>query len=138
MKYNHFIALVKRVGNLRSDAEAEKASLAVLEIFASLLGEKKARNVAAQLPGELRMAMLQVKEHGPFPLPEFFRRIADKEGVPEPEAMAHAQAVLAMLQEAITEGELDSIYPELTPEYQEFLNQSAVAAKSTGHLFMYP
>jgi uncharacterized protein (DUF2267 family) len=53
----------------------------------------------------------------PFSLDGFFRRVSLREGVDLPQAIFHARMVISVLQEAISQGELDDIRSQLPPDY---------------------
>ena len=52
-----------------------------------------------------------------FNLDEFFNRVTDREGVDKPEAVFHARAVLEVLQEAVSPGQIEQIRHQLPGDY---------------------
>ena len=60
-----------------------------------------------------------------FALAEFYRRVADKEGVEESQAIRDARAVVLVLQDAVTTGEMDHIRDQLKGEYAELFGHKA-------------
>ncbi len=52
-----------------------------------------------------------------YTLDEFYRRVSDREGVDLPKAIFHARAVIEVLQEAISPGEIKDIRVQLPAEY---------------------
>ena len=59
---------------------------------------------------------------------EFYRRVAQKEGVSNDEAVRHARAVATVVHTAVTEGELDDIRSQLSDGYKELFGQSGASA----------
>ena len=58
-----------------------------------------------------------------FSVEEFFRRVAEKEGVDIEAASAHASAVMAVLGETIDEGELQDVREQLPQDFYHLLEQ---------------
>ena len=52
-----------------------------------------------------------------FPIEEFFERVSQREGVDVPKAIYHARAVIAVLYEAISPGEMADVRAQLPAEY---------------------
>lgn len=54
-----------------------------------------------------------------FSLEEFFKRVNERRdpGVDKPRAVYHARVVIEVLQEAVTEGEVDDVCSQLPAEY---------------------
>ena len=53
---------------------------------------------------------------------EFLRRVGEREGVNADTARNHASAVMTVLREAVTSGQLDDIRAQLPQEFTLFLN----------------
>jgi uncharacterized protein (DUF2267 family) len=66
---------------------------------------QRAEQPCDQLPLETADPLRGEDGRDSFSLAEFYRRIADKEGVEEPEAIRHARAVATVTEEAVTTGE---------------------------------
>ena len=55
-----------------------------------------------------------------FDVEEFYRRVADVEDLAEPaEARRHARAVAAGMKSALSEGELNDVLAQLSPDYDD-------------------
>lgn len=55
-------------------------------------------------------------------LEEFYNRVAARSDVGYPAAIKHSQAVIQVLQEAISRGELRDVLRELPDEYEELIS----------------
>lgn len=112
MKTSEFVSAVQHSARIPDHEHAEQAVRATL----SVLGERlsgEAADLAAQLPPELASALPTDGSVQRFGLPEFYERVADREGLgcgPE-QARQHARAVTAALREAVG------------PEYCQVLEQ---------------
>lgn len=131
MKHDEFIGQVQHRARLSSRGEAERATRATLETLAERLAGGEARDLAAQLPPEigdhLRGQWSDMGER--FSLAEFFRRVSLREGVDPPAAVFHARAVIEVLGEAVSQGELDDVRAQLPAEFDRLFE-----AGSTGHM----
>jgi uncharacterized protein (DUF2267 family) len=95
--YERFIEIVQQKAHVDREA-AEWAVRATLETLAERISPGERQDLAAQLPPELRPALLSVE--GPrqvFHVKEFLRRASQKERIKEPVAEEHARAVFAAL-----------------------------------------
>lgn len=120
MQHDEFIAQVKHRANLRTSGDAELATRATLETLAERLAGNEANNAAAQLPREIAQ-YLQHQYAGTgvrLSLDEFLQRISLREGVELPQAANHARAVMEVLTEAISPGEIEDIRTQLPPEFK--------------------
>ncbi len=118
MRYEEFVEKVQdRISPARPD-EAERAVAATLDTLADRLSHGEARDLAAQLPEELK-GVFQKAAGGAegFSLEEFYRRVAKKEGVSIDTATGQASAVMAVLGEAISDDELEDIRSQLPQEF---------------------
>lgn len=52
-----------------------------------------------------------------FNLEQFFQRVAERESADLPQAVHHARAVISVLQEAVTPGEVADVRAQLPDEY---------------------
>ena len=119
MKYEEFIAQVRRRADLASSEEAERATQATLETLAGRLRGNEAAQLAAQLPDEIGV-YLQPYYAGigdSYPLEDFFYRISQREGVAIEEATYHARVVCALLAEVVSVGEIDDVRAQLPPDF---------------------
>ena len=126
MQYDEFIARVQQRAGFSSPGEAVLATRATLETLGERLSRVAMRQFATQLPKELQEYVHQRPEGQIFALEEFFNRVGAREGVRGHQAIAHARAVVAVLCEAISPGEMADVRLELGPEYDALFvgNQS--------------
>lgn len=52
-----------------------------------------------------------------FGLTEFYGRVAEREGVDYPVTVHHARAVVSVVREAVTAGEIDDVREQLPDQY---------------------
>ena len=117
MHYAAFIDRVQRRAGCDSQEEAVRATHATLETLGERLSPREARQLAAELPHELRAYVLQRPAHQPFALEEFFHRVSARAGVRWHQAVSHARAVITVVGEAVSAGELEDVRTELAPDY---------------------
>src|SRR5215213_11467619 len=123
MKHDEFRKRVREVAELETNEEAERAIQATFETLRERLAGNEPNNLADQLPPEIAEPLRGNGGRDGFSLAEFYRRVADKEGVEEPEAIRHARAVATVVEEAVTTGEMDHVRDQLNPEYTELFGQ---------------
>lgn len=119
MKHDEFIGQVQHRARLSSRGDAERATSATLETLGERLAGGEAKDFASQLPPHLaKYALSGLAGMGErYTLDEFYRRVSDREGVDLPKAIFHARAVIEVLQEAISPGEIKDIRAQLPAEY---------------------
>ena len=101
---------------------AEVAITATLETLNERLTGGEAEDLAAQLPKEVQPALRpKTEEAEAFSLEEFYRRVAEREGVDIETARIDAEAVMRTLREAVTPGELDDVLAQLPAEFNMLL-----------------
>ncbi len=131
MKHDEFIGQVQHRARLSSRGAAERATRATLETLAERLAGGEAKDLAAQLPLEiaehLRGQWSALGER--FSLDEFFRRVSLREGVELSDAVFHARAVIEVLNEAVSRGEMDDVRAQLPTEFDRLFESG-----STGHM----
>lgn len=131
MKHDEFIGQVQHRARVSSRGEAEKATRATLETLAERLSGGEAKDLASQLPTEigehLRGAWSSIGER--FSLDEFFQRVSLREGVDLPQSVFHARAVIEVLREAVSKGEMDDVRAQLPAEFDRLF-----AAGSEGQM----
>lgn len=119
MKYQEFVAQVRRRARVETSEEAENAIRATFATLAGRLAGNEAKQLAAQLPQELAL-YLEPGYTGigdSYELDEFFRRISEREGVAEPDAQFHARVVLGLLSEVVSVGEIADVRAQLPPDF---------------------
>ncbi len=131
MKHDEFIGQVQHRARLSSRGAAERATRATLETLAERLSGGEAKDLAAQLPPELGEHLQgQWSAIGErFSLEEFFRRVSLREETDLPSAIFHARAVIEVLGEAVSPGEMDDVLAQLPAEFDRLFE-----AGSMGHM----
>ncbi|MBE9005757.1 DUF2267 domain-containing protein [Fortiea sp. LEGE XX443] len=127
MKHDEFIGQVQHRAHLSYRGDAELATRATLETLAERLAGREPLNAAAQLPKGLAQ-YLQHQYAGAgtrFSLDEFFQRVSLKEGAQLPDAVHHARAVIEVLQETISPGEINDIRSQLPSEYDPLFDSGS-------------
>ena len=119
MTYDDFIGEVQNRARLASREDALKATRATLSVLNKRLYGGESKDLTAQLPEELKH-LIKVDTKGDqekFDLDEFFDRVSEKEGVDKPKSVHHARAVIAVLNEAVTAGEMGDVRAQLPEGY---------------------
>lgn len=113
------IGQVQNCAKLASRGEAEVAARATLKTLAERLLENEPAHAAAQLPkgiaDYLDHACSGIGE--PFSLDEFFNRVSQREEVDLQDVIYHSRVVVEVLQEAVSQGEIEDIQAQLPNEY---------------------
>jgi uncharacterized protein (DUF2267 family) len=129
MQYASLLSTVEQVGDLTRE-EAERAIEATLRTLAERISGGEARDIAAFLPTEVRRLLTDTREEAePFGLDEFYRRVAEREGVDRRTAAAHARAVFVALGVAVAPGELRDMASQLPAEYEPLLQAAGVGRR---------
>jgi uncharacterized protein (DUF2267 family) len=123
LKHDEFIARVRNLAEVHTNEEAERAIRATLETLRERLAGNEPNNPANQLPPETADPLRAEGGRDSFSLAEFYRRVADKEGVEELEAIRHARAVVTVTEESVTTGEMGHVRDQLNPDYTELFGQ---------------
>ncbi len=121
MKYDQFIKRVQEEAQLDSREDAERATRATLETIKERIVGNEASQLAAQLPKELGQYLhgREGEDGQYFKLDEFCQRVSAKESVEQSVAVAHAKAVFAVLQQAVTSGEFADVRSNFSEDYEE-------------------
>lgn len=117
MKFDEFIGQVQNRGRMASGDEALKATRATLEVLGQRLAGGEASNLGAQLPEEIARFLTGGGTGERFDLDEFFRRVSEREGVDLPVSVHHARAVISVLQDAVSRGEIEDVRAQLPEEF---------------------
>ena len=117
MQYDEFVGQVQHRARLASGGQAINAIEATLTTLAERLYGGEAEDLAAQLPRQIQ-PYLQVLEMGEdFDLKEFYERVSMREEVDLPIAIYHARAVVSVVCDSVSEGEIQDILAQLPEEY---------------------
>lgn len=126
MDYNEFIRHVQERADLGSPAEALAAIDATLGTLGELLSKTERDDLAAQLHKPLKEYLYKwierphasMRPHR-FSLEEFYNRVSARSGAGYPAAVKQSLAVMGVLQEAVSQGEMADILGELPSDYEE-------------------
>ena len=125
MKHDEFIGRVQHHARLGSRGDAERATRATLETLGERLAGGEPKDLASQLPPEIGLHLLRCGGRGErFSLDEFYSRVSVREGEDLPTAVFHARAVIRVLSEAVSKGEINDIFAQLPPEYDRFIQEA--------------
>lgn len=129
MRYQEFVRRVeaRAAGGLDQEG-AERAIRSTLATLSEALSAEEASDLAAQLPSELKPALVAGGHGERLAAGEFLRRVAEREGMSRSEALDHSRAVTDVLAEAVTAGELADIRAELADEMQTVFKRPAARA----------
>jgi uncharacterized protein (DUF2267 family) len=118
VQYEEFLNKVQdRIGPAQPD-EARRAITATLSTLSERISGGEADDLGAQLPQELKESIQRSGEEAEaFSLEEFLRRVGERERVNADTARNHASAVMTVLREAVTGGQLDDIRAQLPQEF---------------------
>jgi uncharacterized protein (DUF2267 family) len=117
MQYDAFVGEVQNRARLSSRGDAVRAIQATLETLAERISAGEASDLAAELPPELGTFLTDVEATERFPVDDFFLRVAAKETADLPDAVHHARAVMEVLLESVTPGEMDDIRSQLPDDF---------------------
>lgn len=117
MKYQDFLGEVHVKAHLATLEEAVSATRAALSVLAQRLTEGQRTDLAAQLPEEIGAYLTVEGESERFNLNEYYQQVSEAEGVDLPDAVHHSQAVMAVVQEAVTRGEMEDALSQLPDEF---------------------
>jgi uncharacterized protein (DUF2267 family) len=123
MHHREFIDRVRERTGLENAKEAEIAVRATLETLGERLHKTVRVKLAAQLPHELKERLGGRPDHDFFSLEEFYNRVSARAGIRYPHAVEQALAVIAVLKEAVSPGELADVTGDLTEDYLELFGE---------------
>jgi uncharacterized protein (DUF2267 family) len=128
MEYDEFVKRVRETAELDSREQALRAVEATLGTLGELLSKTEREDLAAELHKPLKGYLHVWTEHPKglnrprrFGLEEFYNRVAARSGVRHPAAVKHSRAVMKVLRQAVSQGELADVFRELPDEYDELL-----------------
>lgn len=125
MKYQDFVNLVKKRARVDSDEEANLAIRSTLKTLAERLYGNEADQLAAQLPPEVGAYLTQEGTKKDFDLDEFYEHVSERESIGMPMAHRHARAVISVLADTVTPGELGDVLDQLPQDYMELFTFGA-------------
>jgi uncharacterized protein (DUF2267 family) len=119
VQYQEFIEQVQQRASLDSFQTTEVAVQATLTTLGEYLSGREGLDLASQLPQGLDQYLRQQPPDRSmiFSLEDFLQMVAENEGVGLGEARAHSRAVLDVLQEAVSEGEMEDVRRQFPREF---------------------
>lgn len=122
MEYQTFVRAVEDRTGLSTAEEVDDATGATLVTFSERIPDEEARDLASQLPDEVGSYLTAADGSESFGFDEFVTRVLERESVTEMDerdaATEHAQAVVAVLLDAVTSEESDDVLSYLTRDYE--------------------
>ncbi len=117
MKADQFIKEVMNRASLSTRQQAIEATHATLAVLGERLFGGERDDLAAQLPPELQPYLLESRVSRSFDVEEFFERISEEEGIGVDAASEHARAVISVLCDSVTDGEIKDVRSQLSKDY---------------------
>jgi uncharacterized protein (DUF2267 family) len=130
MHYEDFVARVRERAGLQNSHEAETAVRVVFETLGERLHKTEREKLAAQLPNRIKEYIGSRSAHDFFLLEEFYNRISARIEVRYPQAVEQAMAVIQVLKEAVSPGELADVLADLTDDYRELFGEMEITPLS--------
>lgn len=122
MQYQEFVGSVQHRARVGEQSQAVGAIRATLQTLGERISAGEAENLGAQLPREIAYYLKQADRDERFDLGQFYRRVARRADVAYPEAVYRARAVLSVLDEAVSPGEMEDVRAQLPDEYDDLFN----------------
>jgi uncharacterized protein (DUF2267 family) len=94
---------------------------AVLETLGERLSQAEREDFGAQLSHELKEHVLKRPKTQGFNVEEFYNRVRARADIGFPDAVKGTRAVMHVLQEAVSAGEMEDIFSELPSDYRNLL-----------------
>ncbi|MDA8163533.1 MAG: DUF2267 domain-containing protein [Desulfobacteraceae bacterium] len=123
MHYREFVDRVRERAGLENVKDATIAVRATLGTLGERLHTTERVKLGAQLPHELKEMLGDRHDHDFFDLEEFYNRVSARGGIRYPHAVEQAGAVVAVLKEAVSPGELADATADLTEDYRELFGE---------------
>ena len=122
MEYQEFVERVEDRITPTQTAAAELAIASTLSTLGERITGEEAEDLAAQLPEEMKGPLHgETGDAEEFSLDEFYERVARREGVSVEEATEHVAAVMGVLRDAVSGGEVEDVISQLPPEFEPLL-----------------
>lgn len=117
--------MVKRVQDYSgfSDQESETALRLVVEIIAARLAAGERSDFASQLPMELKLMVLSMKNYPQrLSVDDIYNELGDLQNIDRGHAKKQVMAVWQTLEDAVSEGQIDHIRAQFPEELVEELH----------------
>jgi len=122
MQYEEFIDRVLEKSGLDSRERATDITRATLETLGERLDRTVRRGVASQLPAELKELLLSRADGEEYLLQEFYTRVGARADTKYYDAAERASAVLSVLREAVSSGQLQEMIDSLPDQYSRLFD----------------
>lgn len=126
MKEHDIVAAVAESAHIDEHDAAERAVRSTLRVLGQRLAGGQTANLAAQLPDDLGSVLPSEGSGERFGLAEFYRRVAEDEGVAQEQARQHARATMHAVNVAVTDAEFEKVAAQLPDEYADLLGTEPV------------
>jgi uncharacterized protein (DUF2267 family) len=117
MRYGEFVEKVQNRAQVDNWDEALTAIEATLKTLGERLTDPEAADLAEQLPSAIGRFLTVVDTNKDFNLEEFYEHVARRESIGQPISREHARAVISVLEETVSPGELRDVLAQLPEEY---------------------
>lgn len=117
MQFNEFVGHVQNRARLGSEGETLRAIHATLLTLGERLQANEGEHLAAQLPDEIGAYLREAEKDERFGLDEFFARISQRASTDLPAATHHARAVISVVQDAVSAGQMADVRAQLSDNY---------------------
>lgn len=125
MQYIEFLNRVQEKAELPTREEAQRITEVTLETLGERLYRTERSELGSQLPKELE-EMLNRRQKNEnrqrnvrFSLEEFYKRVSARLDVRNTHGVELAKVVIAVLQEAVSQGEIEDVLLKIPSEYRE-------------------
>lgn len=96
-----------------------------METLGERISKAERENCAAQLPNELKAYLLKRPNTQGFTFEEFYNRVRARADVGFPDTVKGTRAVMHVLQDAISPGEMEDVISNLPADYRNLLASPA-------------
>lgn len=143
MQFQEFLGQVQMRAQLPSTGHALAATRATLITLGERLSGGEPAHLAAQLPQELAHLLTRgdatsLGSGQRFSASEFCARIARREGVEPLEAARHARAVVEVLDEAVSSGEMQDVRKQLPEDLRDLIDSGLGELRHGDDIFSSP
>ncbi|MEA2275097.1 MAG: hypothetical protein QOC78_57 [Solirubrobacteraceae bacterium] len=123
-RYERFVTMIEQRTGLTWE-RAERAARATLQTLGERLSWEQARDLAEELPHELRTWLLSAGgDVDPFDAHEFVRRVAEREAVDVETAARHGRAVLIAVARLAGGDQIAAVASALAPDYEPLIGEA--------------
>lgn len=129
MQFSEFLGQVQHLAKLPTTGHALAATRATLVTLGERLAGGEPKDLASQLPREIGHFLIEGSPMSlgtgqRFGLDEFCERVAMREGVDLEQAGLHARAVLQVVKDAVSPGEMAQVSGQLPADLRQLLAEA--------------